>query len=92
MATLYRNDGVAETVTPKNGRDFKLYECYKLLQAGTIEHVSLGDGTCLIIDEEGKFNSEYSVNREATRLFVRAYGNVDVIVGPALHCKESEFR
>jgi hypothetical protein len=86
MATLIQPDGGETTVEPRNGSDFQLDELQGFIGGGCIELVYLPDGSLMVIDEEGKLKG-FTPNPVATML----YDNPDdIIVGPALVCKQSE--
>ncbi|WP_019946736.1 DUF3846 domain-containing protein [Hymenobacter aerophilus] len=83
------------TVSPANGRSFRLAELYQLLDCQTIEVVRLSDELILIIDEEGKFRQPAYLNLLATYLWYhhqpQARGQ-DSIVGRALLCHDKQFK
>lgn len=78
---------VPQQVKPKNGSAFTLQEMYKLIGTDIIEIVSLGDGTILVIDEEGKLRKNPEVNITASAMYRnRRKIYDDVIVGNAIYC------
>jgi hypothetical protein len=96
MAILLRADGTEETVTPKNGTDFKLEELQGFV-GGYIEIVSYfwtpqsrrrHRGKILVINEEGKLNG-LPHNLRASEIYDAPF---DVIVGDALLCEEGEVQ
>lgn len=88
MATLIQPDGELKEVQPRNGHDFTLEELRGFIGGGFIEiiHPAERPGCLLVIDEEGKLKG-MRFNSAASLL----YGNDgDVVVGPALLCREEE--
>ena len=80
---------VVKEVSPKNNRKFTLEELQKMVD-GLVEFVDLGEGITMIINDDGKFRSDFELNLFATQLFSKAYPNTnDYIVGPALICPSS---
>ena len=63
--------------------EFVSYATLSRAVGGLIEAVSLPNGLTLWVNEEGK-NDGLAPNVLATRLFVSAFGAVDVIVGNAI--------
>ena len=88
-AILIKADGTVTEIEPKNGTDFQLQECYKLLGCDMIQVIPTRAGRIMVIDEEGKLNNK-PVNREATAMVELFPG--DYIVGDALICSEDQFR
>lgn len=91
-AKLLFTDGREIEIEPMNGRSFELQEMYEILKCDKIEIVDLrGSEDILVIDEEGKFNSENQINWAATRIARKNYGIIptDVIVGSAILCHTS---
>lgn len=80
----------SQNISPKNGSNFTLAECYELIGCELIEVVYMSNhpSMILIVDEEGKFtNKEF--NKTATVL----YDNYpDCIVGRAIYCKKSMLK
>ena len=77
-----------EIIEPENmKRGFTLQELYKKIDCHLIEVVSLKNGYIMIIDEEGKLYDDVKVNAGGTYLFMKTYGNFDVICGNAVVCK-----
>lgn len=95
-AILYIAGGESKPVMPANGTDFKLEEVYDLLDVEMVEVVYLdNEGKMILIcDENGKMVDEeyWQVNEEATKIFVKHHGNIDIIVGNALYCPSDMFR
>ena len=88
MSVVYKADGSSESVAPE-GKTFTLTQMQKIV-GGLIEIVRLKDGTCLIINEEGKLVG-LDYNAAATKLAREVlYG--DYIVGDALHCKANQIK
>lgn len=93
IATLIEQNGNERTIVPANGTDFKLAELYGSIGCEMVEVVNLSDGRIMIIDEEGKFNSEKSTNATATKLFLEGRIHAgDVIVGNVIVCPSSMLR
>lgn len=63
--------------------EFVSYATLSRAVGGMIEAVTLPSGLTLWVNEEGKLDG-LPVNEYATRLFVSAFGAVDVIVGNAI--------
>lgn len=84
-----------QSVSPRNGRSFKLAELYELLDCRLVDVVRLTDELILIIDDEGKFRNPCYLNLLATYLWYRyqpeARGQ-DSIVGRAILCHDKQFR
>lgn len=92
MATLYRTDGTTEPVEPKNGKDFKLNELYKILGVDMIEVVPMPTGELMVVDEEGKYKPRVIVNKKATGLFgKKGLFAGDFIAGNALVIAENQM-
>lgn len=70
-AQLINPNGEITEVTPENGTDFSLAECYQLINCEMVEVVELSDGRIMILDEEGKLKDEFEINDKATELFMR---------------------
>jgi len=92
MATLFKPDGSQCEVEPKNGTDFKLEELQEFV-GGYIEIVHPQDrrrqrGRILVVNEEGKLLG-LPVNARASEIYSAPF---DVIMGPALLCKDGEVR
>ena len=92
MATLFQPDGTERDVRPANGRDFTLAELQGFV-GGYIEVVYSYNrrrqrGKILVIDEEGKLKG-LPVNARASEIFSSPF---EVIVGPALLCRDDEVR
>ena len=84
-----------QPISPANDRSFKLAELYTMLDCQTVEVVRLTDELILIIDEEGKFRQPAYLNLLATYLWHQyqpAARGLDVIVGRAILCHDSQFR
>lgn len=80
------HDGAKEIeVQPADGKAFTLKELQTHVR-GMIEIVSIGNGLCLVINEEGKFDPGCTYNEEATKLLHATgwYDPYDFIVGNAL--------
>ncbi len=92
MATLIKKTGEKVEVKPKNGTDFDLKELYELIGCEMVQCVPFGEGKSLWIDEEGKLvdNWQDNINHEATKEWIKLYGDTDRIVGNALICEEGE--
>lgn len=69
-AQLIKPNGEITEITPVNGTDFSLDECYALLECEMVEVVGLSDGRVMILDEEGKLKDEFEINDKATELFM----------------------
>lgn len=93
MATLFLEDGTVrhlEPVSPAEGFKFK-GELYDILDCDRIEAVPFPDNTMLLVDEEGKLSGK-GINHAATALWYGYYGNTDIVVGHALHCRRDELK
>lgn len=93
-ARLYRWNGDSVPVVPKNGRDFKLGELYKLLEVKMIEILNLPDGRIIICDEEGKMNASGGMdqfNTYASDIYMREL-NGDFIAGNVIICPSRMLR
>ena len=82
QAFVYKTSGEIVPVYPKNGTDFTLQEMQSFVK-GSIELVSLKDGTFMIVNEEGKI-FELEENVQATTLFRLSYNTNDYICGNVL--------
>ena len=91
MATLIKTDGTKQTVYPSNKKGFTYDELIKLIGGSCedVEFFSFYDDSCMCIDEMGKFNGQ-SLNREASRVFLRNLGTYDAIMGNAILLTEKE--
>jgi hypothetical protein len=78
MAHLILPDGTTQEIFPSGNR-FTLSELQKLV-GGYIERIRLPDGSCLVVDEEGKPKC-LAFNAQAT-LLAQLPG--DDVVGPAV--------
>lgn len=67
----------------QDNEEFVSYATLSRAVGGFIEAVNLPNGLTLWVNEEGKLDG-LPVNEYATRLFVSAFGAVDVIVGNAI--------
>jgi len=85
-ALLIQSDSTTQHVTPANGEHFTLEEMQQHV-GGYIEVVRLGDGTVLIVNEDGKPQGQPR-NEFATRIFQARVGRHDHIVGNVLRCDE----
>ena len=94
MAKLYRTDGTAQDITPKNGKDFQLKELYEALGCELVEAIRIPTaGKIVIIDEEGKLNGK-DINGDMT-YYLRYHSVIaswDFIVGDAIMCDSDELR
>lgn len=89
MALVLEVDGSRRPVEPASPPSFTLEELQGLV-SGYIELVSLGDGSLLVINEEGKLQG-FAYNEQAT---ARARGYLfagDYIAGPAVVVSEQEL-
>lgn len=75
---------------PENGKEYTLEEMQKTV-GGYIQVLNLGDGTVLVINEEGKLHG-LKVNVEATSLAAGVLFAGDCIVGPAMHIPEQMLK
>jgi hypothetical protein len=66
-AFLIKTDGTITEVVPKKKNDISFGECYPLIDCQTIEIVRVSNDVIMLIDEEGRFNSE--INPIATRMY-----------------------
>jgi len=74
-ATLYKSDGTREEISPKNGRQFTWSEVREILGCYMLEPINTGDPSMLMMgDEEARCCDEYTINREATRIFREGNG------------------
>jgi|SRR5215472_2682371 len=53
MANWIRTTGATETVTPKDGKSFRLEELQRFV-GGCVEALQLNDGTVMWLNEDGK--------------------------------------
>lgn len=84
-ATLLRDDGTRQNISPKNGKAFEFVgEAYDLIGTDMIQLITTHDGRVLLVDEDGK-RKDKPVNAAATALYV--YGAHDHVVGHAIHCR-----
>jgi uncharacterized protein DUF3846 len=79
-----------EEIHPANGKNFSLAEAQALV-GGLIEVFPLGGGQIMVCNEEGKLE-QLPVNVEATMIFRRVFGPVDIIVGDVFICQGRELR
>ena len=89
-AVLIKTDGTMRKISPKNGKDFKLKEMYKLLNCERIEvvypYAYANTQHILICDDEGKINGK-APNMKATAILCCGYGKIfDVIAGDVIYC------
>lgn len=77
-ALLISTDNLVEV--EQDTDEFVSYATLSRAVGGMIEAVTLPNGLTLWVNEEGKLDG-LPVNEYATRLFVSAYGAVDIIVG-----------
>jgi hypothetical protein len=94
MARIFRvYDGdvkqVAETVSPENGKTFKLKELYSHTKSSIVEFIYFDD-FIMVIDEEGKLNNK-PINDIATYHFRKHTKQHDIIVGDVLICDREEI-
>lgn len=89
-ATLLKVTGEIIEISPVNGTCFTLKEAQDLVH-GYVQVIDMCPDKIMIVDEEGKFNSE--LNIEATRLALsnRAIFPNDYIAGDAILCDVSMF-
>lgn len=99
MAILIKTDGTEEEVKPKNGKDFKLKEIYKLVGNGCdmIQAIYLADYRTMFMDEESKIRpvqgASQTLNEKATKLLLAAGGIPwDVVLGNVLICSKEEVK
>ena len=90
MATLIPPTGKETEVHPANGESFTLEEMQGFV-GGYVQVITLPDGRCLLMDEEGKMKGQ-SYNMSAT-LYGRKAGMMpsDEVVGTALLCTQQEM-
>lgn len=88
MAKIIKTNGEQIEVSPKNGKDFKLYELKKIVH-GWVEIVWLPSDQILVVNEEGKLLN-LPINDVATRIYHDAFGYNDVIVGDVLLCDSNQ--
>ncbi len=69
MALLITVNEKVKEVFPENGKYFTLEELYDLLNCRVIDILPLADGRLMVIDDEGKLQSDWQVNLTATELF-----------------------
>lgn len=85
MAILIKSSGVSTEVKP-DGKKFTL-EQLRGFVGGYIEVVPVGNGECVVCDEEGKLKGK-PLNMAATAMFRRLF---DPFVGDVLICKRKEL-
>ena len=90
-ARLIKTDGTETEITPENGTDFQLEECYKHIGCDLIQVVYLSEEEIMIVDEEGLMKSNFEVNHKASRIAVRARA-AEGIVGNAMVIPSSMFK
>ena len=93
--TLYHPDGTSEEIQPLNGTDFTFKELYPRLNTNIIKMINLGDGTIMLMDEEGNFKPSPEGNQKATNIAITALKKsgrsiLNPLVGPVVHC-DSEY-
>lgn len=90
MATLIAIDGSETDVKPANGESFTLEEMQGSV-GGYVQLITLPDGRCLLMDEDGKAKG-LAWNLKAT-LYGRKAGIApdDYMVGPVLLCSREEL-
>jgi hypothetical protein len=76
QAILILTDGTQKEISPANGTNFTLQECYKLIGCDMIEIIRLADGRVMIIDEEGKFKDDFQINYVASKMFMQGRKSV----------------
>lgn len=93
-AKLLKVSGEVMEIEPKNGRDFKLDELYKLLQCSLVEVINLNQDDIMVVDEEGKWVSNNIVNVNATKCAQenQAITSWDYIAGDAIVCNRKMIR
>ena len=97
-AKLLRVDGTSQTITPKNGTDFKLEELRDLLDVRYIEVIYFSydnnpDNLIMIGDDEGRLVDNPVVNPEATKLYRKSWRTYDVdIVGDVILCHDDMLK
>jgi Domain of unknown function (DUF3846) len=84
MATLLREDGTTEEVTPANGEQFTLKELQAFVE-GYIELVSIAPDPRVMFVNENGWHVGMTINRAATALYRGTPERHDgLIVGPAV--------
>lgn len=83
MAQLIKSNGETIEITPKNGKDFKWEELYKMI-GGYIEIIRVGNGNILVVDEEGKVKC-CPINIAASHLAGQ------VVVGDVVFCADDQI-
>ena len=89
MALIYKANGERETVSPDNGKDFKLEQLQKIV-GGYIDMLGIGGDEIMVFNDEGKLMG-LPYNQDATALFRKHYNTNDFIVGDVLVCKDCEI-
>lgn len=84
MAILYKPDGDAQLVLPKNVKRFTLQEMQQII-GGYVRGIKLGDDRAMLIDEDG-LAKQLPPNKFASLMFASRIGtpNAPVLVGPVL--------
>lgn len=94
-ATLLKVDGTETVITPANGTDFTLEECYKHIGCDLVEVVRLDTVAptemIMIVDEEALMKDELVVNQKASAIARRARA-AEGICGNAILCDADMFR
>lgn len=97
-ALFIGHDNEIKNLSGLENKELSLKEMYPIIGCSTIEHVGLGKGVDMWIDEEGLLKSEVIVNTIATRAYRNAYPHIDpqelVIVGNVIitdNTKESDY-
>jgi len=84
-AILISENGERKEVIPENKIYFTLEEMQKMV-CGYVQVVPLNEKFCLVINEEGKINGECKQNDEATKEWIKVYGDTDILFGNVLMC------
>lgn len=88
MGLFIKADGETQEVYPQKGKHFSLEELQGFV-GGYIEIIRIGD-RFMVVNEEGKLNG-LETNGKATMLFVKHYGQTDMVVGNVLIAESTEI-
>ncbi len=83
---ILKADGTMVAVDPANGVNFESDQLSKIV-GGHIECLWPGDGTIIVLNEEGKFDN-LPPNMNATMAAKDGICDCDTIMGDVLHCPE----
>lgn len=93
-ARLLKASGEVMEIEPKNGTNFTLDELYKHLSRSLFKVINLNQDDIMVVDEEGKWESNNVINVNATVLAQenQAITSWDYIAGNAIVCNRKMIR